>query len=211
MRFKKFKLDKPLLNALLTYLIRGVLLIVPFALTGYIISLALNWMDSIIKIKVPGLGMAIVLVAITLFGYLGSTLLVRSLLDTMERVVIKVPLINTIYTSLKDLIAAFVGNKKKFDKPVLVTVDPDRRIQKIGFITQQELNIFHLPESVAVYIPNSYSFSGDLYIVPKDLVTPLPDISGTEIMKFIISGGVAAIQPASEEEHTEAIELPKKL
>lgn len=203
MRYKKVKLDKQLLNTLLAYFIRGVLLIVPFALTGYIISLALNWMDSIIKIKIPGLGMAIVLIAITLFGYLGSTLLVKSLFDVVEKLIIKVPLINTIYTSLKELIAAFVGNKKKFDKPVLVTVDKERSIKKIGFITQQELEMLHLPENVAVYVPNSYSFSGDLFIVPKDLVTLLPDISGTEIMKFIISGGITAIQPTNEEESME--------
>ncbi|OJW68553.1 MAG: hypothetical protein BGO68_01235 [Candidatus Amoebophilus sp. 36-38] len=199
MHYKKIKLNKKLLNTLLTYFIRGVLLIVPFALTGYIISLALNWIDSIIKIKVPGLGMAIILVAITLFGYLGSTLIVRSLLDAIEKLVIKVPLINTIYTSFKELIAAFVGNKKKFDKPVLVTIDKERSIKRIGFITQQELAILHLPDNVAVYVPNSYSFSGDLYIVPKNLVTPLPDISSAETMKFIISGGVTAIQTGSEE------------
>jgi uncharacterized membrane protein len=211
MRQKKFKLNKQLPNTLFSYFIRGILLIVPFALTGYIISLALNWMDSIIKIKIPGLGMTIVLVAITLFGYLGSTLLVKSLFDVIEKLIIKVPLINTIYTSLKELISAFVGNKKKFDKPVLVTVDKAQSIQRIGFITQQELNLLHLPESVAVYMPHSYSFSGDLFIVPKDLVTPLPDVSGTEIMKFIISGGVTAIQPTIEGEHIIVSDELKKL
>ncbi|ACE05609.1 protein of unknown function DUF502 [Candidatus Amoebophilus asiaticus 5a2] len=202
------KTNKQLFNTLLGYFLRGLLLIVPFVLTGYIISMALNWMDGIIKIKIPGLGITIVLVAITLFGYLGSTLLVRSLFDTIEKLVTKVPLISTIYTSLKDLIAAFVGNKKKFDKPVLVTIDIDRRIQKIGFITQQELEILHLPASVAVYIPDSYSFSGGLCIVPKELITPLPDISGTEVMKFVISGGVTAIQNVNEEE--QIVNFPAK-
>jgi len=191
------KLDKQLLNNLLAYFIRGLLLVVPFALTGYIISLALNWIDGIIKLNIPGLGMVILLVAITFFGYLGSTLLVRSVFDLIEKLIIRIPLISIIYTSLKELIAAFVGNKKKFDKPVLVMLNKQERIQKLGFITQQELKSLHLPGSVAVYLPHSYNFSGDLYILPKDAITPL-DISGTEIMKFIVSGGVTGLQRLEE-------------
>ena len=191
------KLDKQLLNTLLAYFIRGLLLVVPFALTGYIISLALNWIDGLIKLNIPGLGMAILLVGITFFGYLGSTLLVRTIFDLIEKLFIRIPLISIIYTSLKELIAAFVGNKKRFDKPVLVMLDKQERIQKLGFVTQEELKILHLPGSVAVYLPHSYNFSGDLYIVPKDTITPL-DISGTEIMKFIVSGGITGLQGLEE-------------
>ena len=196
----KIKFDKHLLNILLSYFLKGLLLIVPFFLTGYIISIALNWMDSIIKIKIPGLGMAIVLVAITLFGYFGSTLLVKSLFEGTEKLIIKIPFISSIYTSLKELISAFVGNKKKFDKPVLITIDRERKIHRIGFITQLELDLLNLPENVAVYVPNSYSFSGDLYIVPKDSITTLENVSATEVMKFVISGGVTALQNNIEEE-----------
>lgn len=196
--------DKKLFNVLLRYFIRGVLLIVPFALTGYIISIAINWMDRIIRINIPGLGMIITVAAITLFGYLGSSLLVRSIFDAIEKFIIKVPLISLIYTSLKELIAAFVGNKKKFDKPVLVTVNLERMIQKIGFITQPDLERLNLPGSVAVYVPQSYSFSGELYIVPKEIVKPLLNLSGTEIMKFVISGGVTDLQAAKDNESGEA-------
>lgn len=186
------KLDRQLLNTLLAYFIRGLLLVVPFALTGYIISLALNWIDGLIKLDIPGLGMAILLVAITFFGYLGSTLLVRSIFDLVESLVIKIPLISIIYTSLKELIAAFVGNKKKFDKPVLVMLDKQEQVYKLGFITQEELKILHLPGSVAVYLPHSYNFSGDLYLVSKDAITPLA-IAGTDVMKFIVSGGITGL------------------
>jgi len=196
---KNFKLYRKSLNLLLTYFIRGLLLTVPFALTGYIITLALHWIDGLIKINIPGLGMVILLVAITLFGYLGSSLLMRSLFEGLEKFLLKIPLISLIYSSLKELIAAFVGNKKKFDKPVLVMVNKQEQIQKIGFITQQELEKLQLPGNVAIYLPHSYNFSGDLYIVPKELVRPLP-ISGTEIMKFIISGGVTDLPRLSETE-----------
>lgn len=193
------RFDKKLFNVLFRYFIRGVLLIVPFALTGYIISIAINWMDRIIRINIPGLGMVITVAAITLFGYLGSSLLVRSIFDAIEKFVIKVPLISLIYTSLKELIAAFVGNKKKFDKPVLVTINAERRIQRIGFITQPDLENLNLSGSVAVYVPQSYSFSGELYIVPKEIVKPLSNMSGTEVMKFIISGGVTALQAVKDD------------
>jgi uncharacterized membrane protein len=200
----KIQFDRKLFNILLRYFIRGVLLIVPFALTVYIISIAINWMDRIIRINIPGLGLIITLVAITLFGYLGSSLLVRSMFDAIEKFFIKVPLISLIYTSLKELIAAFVGNKKKFDKPVLIKFNLDCTIQKIGFITQSDLESLNLPGSVAVYVPQSYSFSGELYIVPKEIVKPLLNMTGTEVMKFVISGGVTGLQTRQEEEKEEA-------
>jgi uncharacterized membrane protein len=187
------KLDKEFLNNLLAYFIRGLLLVFPFAFTVYIISWGLNWIDSLVKIKIPGLGLSILLSAITLLGYLGSSLLVRSLFDSIEKYIIRIPLISLIYTSLKEFIAAFVGNKKKFDKPVLVMLNKQQQIQRLGFITQPDLIQLHLPGNVAVYLPHSYNFSGDLYIVPKELIIPL-NISGTEIMKFIISGGVTGLQ-----------------
>jgi uncharacterized membrane protein len=191
------KLDKKLLNRLLTYFMRGLLLTFPLALTVYIISWGLNWIDSLVKIKIPGLGLTILLSAITLFGYLGSSLLVRSLFDSIEKYIIKIPLISLIYTSVKELIAAFVGNKKKFNKPVLVILDKQQQIQRLGFITQPDLIQLHLPGKVAVYVPHSYNFSGDLYIVPNELIIPLA-ISGTEIMKFIVSGGVTGLQQPEE-------------
>jgi uncharacterized membrane protein len=187
------KLDKEFLNNLLAYFIKGLLLVFPFALTVYIISWGLNWIDSLVQIKIPGLGLTILLSAITLLGYLGSSLLVRSLFESIEKYIIRIPLISLIYTSLKEFIAAFVGNKKKFDKPVLVVLNKEQQIQRLGFITQPDLVQLHLPGKVAVYLPQSYNFSGDLYIVPKELIIPLT-ISGAEVMKFIISGGVTGLQ-----------------
>ena len=196
-------LNKKLLRDLFGYFMRGLLLVVPFALTIYIISLALNFIDGLIGIKIPGLGIAILLTSITFFGYLGSTLLVRSVFDLTENLITKLPFINTIYYSLKDLTSAFVGNKKKFDKPVLVTMNKEAQLQKLGFVTQKDLKTMNLPGSIAVYVPHSYNFSGDLFILPKDAVTPV-DVASTEIMKFIVSGGVAGLQSPEAKEVNEA-------
>jgi uncharacterized membrane protein len=197
------QLNKKLLSGLLGYFMRGLLLVVPFALTIYIISLALNFIDGLIGIKIPGLGITILLTSITFFGYLGSTLLVRSVFDLTENLITKLPFINTIYSSLKELTSAFVGNKKKFDKPVLVIINREARLHKLGFVTQQDLKTMNLPGSIAVYVPHSYNFSGDLFILPREAVTAV-DISSTEIMKFIVSGGVAGLQSLEEKEVNKA-------
>jgi uncharacterized membrane protein len=197
------QLNKKLLSGLLGYFMRGLLLVVPFALTIYIISLALNFIDGLIGIKIPGLGITILLTSITFFGYLGSTLLVKSVFDLTENLIIRLPFINTIYSSLKELTSAFVGNKKKFDKPVLVTMNREAQLHKLGFVTQQDLKAINLPGSIAVYVPHSYNFSGDLFILPKEAVTAV-DISSTEIMKFIVSGGVAGLQSLEEKEVNKA-------
>ena len=192
------QLNKKLLRDLLGYFMRGLLLVVPFVLTTYLISLALHFIDGLIKIKIPGLGITILLTSITFLGYLGSTLLVRSAFDLTESLITRLPLINTIYSSLKELTSAFVG-KKRFDKPVLVVMNKEAQLKKLGFVTQRELKAINLPGSIAVYVPHSYNFSGDLFILPKDAVTPL-DITSTEIMKFIVSGGVAGLQSVKEQE-----------
>ncbi|MEM7383244.1 MAG: DUF502 domain-containing protein [Bacteroidota bacterium] len=192
------KPGKQLFSNLLAYFFRGLLLIVPFALTGYIISLAFHWIDGMVKVNTPGLGIAGLVVFITFLGYLGSTLLVRSILGLVEKLVASIPLISIIYTSFKELTTAFVGNKTQFNKPVLVRLHRQPQVQRLGFVTQQTLGGLHLPESVAVYLPHSYNFSGNLYIVPKDAITPL-DVSSTETMKFIISGGITGLPHLEEE------------
>src|SRR5690606_34484336 len=100
---------------ILNYSLRGLLFLVPVALPLYILVVSIQWLDGLIPVAIPGLGLLIILVGITLFGYLGSTLLVKPFFDLMEELLIKVPFVNLIYTSIKDLIGAFVGDKKKFN------------------------------------------------------------------------------------------------
>jgi len=176
------------------YFFRGILFIVPLALTIYIIIQSIKWLDGLIPVKIPGLGLLIILVTITLFGYLGSTLLIKPFFDILEKLIIKLPLANIIYTSLKDLMVAFVGDKRKFDQAVLVVMNGDFGIHKLGFITQADLSHLGLPGKVAVYLPHSYNFSGNLFVVPSENVVPI-DAAGADVMKFIVSGGVAGLDP----------------
>lgn len=176
-----------------TYFFRGLLFVVPLALTVYILVVCIQWLDSLIPIAVPGLGLLTIMVSITLIGYMGSTLLAAPFFRLLEEVLTRLPLVNIIYSSLKDLISAFVGDKKKFDSPVLVSLSEDLTIKKPGFITQRDLSQLGLVDQVAVYLPHSYNFSGNLFIVPSHYVTPI-EASSTDIMKFIVSGGVSGLE-----------------
>lgn len=180
------------MNKFAAYFFRGLLFIVPIALTLYIIIVAISWLDNLIPLKIPGLGLLTILAFITIIGYLASTLLAGPLFGLLEDILVRLPLVSIIYSSLKDLISAFVGDKKKFNQPVLVYLDPSFTIQKPGFITQEDLSHLGLQGQVAVYLPHSYNFSGNLFIVPAQYVTPI-DAPGAEIMKFIVSGGVSGL------------------
>lgn len=177
-------------NAFVKYFLRGMLFLAPLGVTLYILITAIRWLDSLLPLdEYPGAGLGIVVVSVTLVGYFGSSLIVKPLFQSLEQVVNRLPLVRIIYSSFKDLVSAFVGDKKKFNQPVLVLLNKETSLYKLGFITQADLTEMGIPEKVAVYLPHSYNFSGDLYIVPRENVTLL-DSSSTAIMKFIVSGGV---------------------
>lgn len=170
------------------------MLVVPLAVTIYIIIIAIRWLDGLIGVDIPGIGLLIILGSITIFGYLGSTLLAQPIFNFFESVMVRLPLVRIIYTSLRDLVSAFVGDHKKFDQPVLVNLLQEGTVKRVGFITQKDLSVLGIPGFVAVYFPHSYNFSGNLLLVPGEQVTPL-NLSSTEIMKFVVSGGVSDLIP----------------
>ena len=130
------------------------------------------------------------LLFIAVVGRMGSTVMFKPLFNFFDRALERMPVIKTIYSPVKDMMGAFVGNKKKFTKPVLVTTNVQTGIQQIGFMTHSDLHALGIPTSkVAVYMPHSYAISGILMIVPAENVTAL-DIPAAEAMKFIVSGGV---------------------
>ena len=175
-----------------TYFLRGLLLLVPLALTLYIIVMSIRWLDGLIPLDIPGLGLLIIFGSITIFGYLGSSFLIQPILGFFENIMVRLPLVRIIYTSLKDLVSAFVGDQKKFQQPVMVDLIPDGGIKRVGFITQSDMSNLGAPGFAAVYFPHSYNFSGNLMLIPKEQVKPL-DLSSTEAMKFVVSGGVSDI------------------
>ena len=178
------------MNRIATYFFRGILIVVPVAITIYILLLTFEWLDGILKIEYPGVGVAILLVTITALGYLASFFLTKPLFEYFEKLILKIPFIGLMYTSFKDMVAAIVGEKKKFDKPVIVQLDSEGSVFKVGFITQEDMDIKGLENMVSVYLPHSYAFSGNQFLVPRNRIKPL-DVQGQTAMKFIVSGGVS--------------------
>jgi uncharacterized membrane protein len=169
---------------------RGLLLVAPTAITVYVLVAALRFIDTLIEIDFPGLGILIVLGGITLIGALSQTLLFDPLWRQTEKLINKVPLAALIYSSVRDLLSAFVGDKRKFDRPVLVEILPGSGIQSLGFITQNQLDTQFGEGKVAVYFPDSYNISGKVMIMDASRLRKL-DMKSAEAMKFVVSGGVA--------------------
>ena len=187
-----------LLRKLGGYFLQGVLLTAPIGVTLYIIFQVFIFIDGIIPFDVPGLGVVSLLVFLTFFGWIGSSIIAQPITAYFKQIMDKAPIIKTVYTSVQDLVAAFVGQKKKFNQPVLVKLTKDSNLEKPGFITRESLDLLGIPKGkVAVYLPHSYAWSGNLFIVPEDQVTPL-SISASEMMKFIVSGGVSSLEGEKE-------------
>jgi len=192
------------MNKLVRYFLQGLLLISPVAITIYAIYVSFQFIDGlllqdlteIIGFKIPGLGIIIIVTFITLIGIIGSSILIKPILSSLDKIISQAPLVKIIYTSIKDFMSAFVGNDKKFTEPVLVKLSQDFDLERLGFITQHDLGGLGIgADKVAVYMPHSYTFSGNLFVVPVKNITPL-QANSTEVMKFIVTAGVTAIQAA---------------
>lgn len=191
-----------IVRALLNYMIRGALVILPIAAAVFLIywifvkvDTALNlsdviWVDQMGKpIYIPGLGILTVLIILIVVGIVVTNFVTDPIKKWFARWFKRLPVFNVIYTSFKDLTEAFVGDDKKFSEPVVVEVN-ETGLKKIGFITQKDLSKIGYPGEVAVYFPLSYSFAGQLCIVSIERVKAL-NMSASEAMKFIVSGGVS--------------------
>jgi uncharacterized membrane protein len=177
---------------ILSYFFRGLLFLTPLAITSYIIYVSFLFLDNLIPVSIPGIGILVVLGLITFVGYLASLFFTKPLFDWFERGVFKIPFVSLLYTSIKDLMGAFVGEKKKFSSPVIVELSDT--LSRLGFITQEDLSSIGAPDFVAVYFPHSYNVSGNVYLVKKDKVKPLKGVKSTDVMKFMVSGGVSALE-----------------
>lgn len=189
------------MKKLISYFFQGLIYIAPFAITIYILYQSFIFLDDSVKpyfknlfgFHIPGIGLVFVFCIVTLLGLLGQTIIARPIKAIANKLIQKMPLVKLIFTSIKDLLTAFVGKEKKFDKPVLVKINHISNLEKLGFLTQSDLSNIGVEEGkVAVYFPHSYNFSGELFIVPAKDVREI-DIAPSEIMKFIVSGGASNV------------------
>jgi uncharacterized membrane protein len=149
-----------------------------------------NYIEEWIKVHIPGLGILLIFFSITFLGMIGGTILGAPVRRTIDKLLDKAPLFKLIYSSIRDLLSAFVGKEKKFNRPVLVKVNTISELEKVGFLTQDDLSNLGIIDKAAVYFPHSYNFSGEMFIVPTEHIRPL-NMAPADAMKFVVSGGVA--------------------
>jgi uncharacterized membrane protein len=185
---------KRILSKLARFFIQGALLVIPITLTIYIVYNAISFIDHLLPVHFPGLNLIIIVGGITLLGAFGSSIILAPFINYFDKILEKAPLVKVIYTSVKDLLSAFVGKEKKFNQPVLITIDATNEIYRVGFITQSSLAYIGLQDYyIAVYVPHSYNFSGNLLIVSSKNIKRISG-SSADIMKFIVSGGVTDLE-----------------
>lgn len=183
------------MKRLLTYFLRGLILTVPLVVTIAVCWVVLTRVDGWLGIPIPGAGFAITVVGITLIGFVGTSFLWTQAERWLESLLERLPFVRLLYSSTKDLLSAFVGEKRRFDKPVLVQLSADGAVRTFGFITQASLGALGLPDDVAVYFPQSYNFAGQLVVLPATRVTRL-EATSSDVLAFIVSGGVTDVPEA---------------
>ncbi len=185
------------MKKLVNYFLQGLLYIAPLGITAYIIYAIFMFMDGLLQellikffdIKIPGLGFLTLIFFLILVGFIGRTIIADPLKLLFKSIINRIPLLNFIYSAFNDLFSAFVGKEKKFSQPVLVKVNLNSDLEKLGFITEENLELLGEEDKVAVYFPHSYNFSGELFIVPRANIKQL-EINSSDVMKFIVSAGL---------------------
>jgi uncharacterized membrane protein len=195
---------------LLQFFLQGLLILAPITITFWAIMALFNFVDGILpnivygiipKLmtdaqgnvkRITGLGFIVVILLVVFVGYVSSNYIFGKAVDAFDKLLEKTPGIKFIYSTLKDFFEAFAGEKKKFTQNVLANVD-DNDVWRVGFITQDNMEEFGFPDYVAVYVPMAYSVAGSVYIIPKERVKPITNISAAQTMKFAVSGGVTDV------------------
>jgi uncharacterized membrane protein len=178
-----------LMNRMVRYFVNGLLLSTPIALTLFVCWRIFRAVDGWLGLPWHGAGFIATIALITLVGWLATTFLWNTIFGLFEHAMERVPLVRFLYNSLKEVLGAFVGEKKRFDRPVVVQLMPGGHARALGFLTRESLGYLGLPGMVAVYLPQSYNFAGQVLLFPADQVTPV-DAASSDVMAFIVSGGV---------------------
>jgi len=207
-----------MLKRIKRWFLSGLLMVAPVGVTLFVIAWALAKVDGLLnpiqaailrtvfgeeratelfgeRLAVPGAGLVVICLLVLFVGFLASNLATRGIAALPERLLRRLPLVKLLYNSLRDLFEAFVGDKRSFDRPVLVRLLPGSEARLIGFVTNRDLGALGVRDRVAVYLPQSYNFGGLTVLVPADLVSPLECDSG-QVMAFVMSGGVSLKLPA---------------
>ncbi|ODA42990.1 DUF502 domain-containing protein [Desulfosporosinus sp. BG] len=183
--------------------LKGLLVLTPLAITFYIVYKMFLITDGLFKglleragLYFPGLGLIVTLTVIFLVGLLASNWLTNRLLDYVDKIFIKVPLLGSIYGIIKDTVNSFSANKKGFSRLVMVNMSDELKL--LGFLTNDEESVFIPKGYVAVYLMQSMQWAGNLILVPEEKVQQL-EASSEDALKFIASAGLLSKKAHNEE------------
>lgn len=180
-----------LLAILFRSFLQGLLILSPIAITAYVIYIVFDSVDRLVPWVPRGTGFVIIIALVTFIGYMGTRFFLgRMLFDAFDHLLQHIPGIKYIYSSIKDVMGSFVGDKKRFNKPVWVLDNLNPEVWRIGFMTQQDLAYLGMAGKVAVYLPHAYAVSGYVIIVDSKSIKPVTKMTAAEAMKFAVSGGI---------------------
>ena len=191
------------MRVLLRYFFQGLLVFVPSVLTIAIVVFVFRAVDAWMGLPVPGAGFVATIALIVVVGALASNFVTKRAFELVEGVFRRLPFVKLLYSAIRDVTDAFVGERRGLDRPVFVTLDEASGLKATGFLTRDSLEDAGLPDHVGVYLPQSYNFAGQLLVVPRRLVTPIA-AKGADTMAFVVSGGVAELRVSAGENATAA-------
>lgn len=181
--------------------LQGLLILSPIAITAYVIYIVFDSIDSLVPWVPRGLGFVLIVAIVTFIGYMGTRFFLgKMLFDAFDHMLQHVPGVKYIYSSIKEVMGSFVGDKKRFNKPVWVCVNHNPEMWRIGFMTQKDLAYLGMANKVAVYLPHSYAVSGWVIIVEIKNIKPVTKMTAAEAMKFAVSGGITGLEEVEKNE-----------
>jgi uncharacterized membrane protein len=195
---------KNFLKLIARYILQGLIILAPIGVTLYALYWLFDKVDNILRpyLDIPGLGFAIILVFVILVGWVSSHFIMGSIINFLDNLMDRTPVIKFIYTSTKDFFEAFGGEKKKFNKPILANVFGDD-VWVMGFLTDEELHKLDMgAEMVSIYIPQAYHWAGQLYVLPREKVRKIEKFTPGEAMKYAVTGGVVDVDEEKKDTGT---------
>lgn len=176
------------MKRLVNYFLQGLLFLAPIAATIYVFVTIIRTLDAWIPLEIPGLGFLVLVAGVTFVGFFVSSFFVGRAAKLADNMFTRLPLAKLIYGAVKDLLSAFVGEKRRFNTPVAIELAPGGPML-LGFVTRESVSQFGFDDMVAVYVPQSYALAGHTILVPRGRVRPI-EAESADVMSFVVSGGV---------------------
>lgn len=182
----------------ITLYVVGWILVAAEQLAGGLVKAVLpnNWAGDD-PYYIPGLGITIIVLVVFVLGVVLRTFNMQRILDWEDHTLRRIPLVRTLYSSIKDIGQYFIKRKdEEMGQAVIVTL-PEISLQMLGFMTRTDgrsLEGYELVQDpVMVYLPMSYQIGGFLVVVPRSAVQPL-QLPFDEAMSFVFMAGMKDLE-----------------